>query len=127
FIFQAFVLPALKRKYEIIVLDRWSLSSIVYGIAAGVSPWFVRFLNNVLFKPDVVIILVGKPFDRDDVNDAYEKDEELQRQVAKLYVTMGVDNNQPGTFSVNNEGTPDEILARIVTVLTRRPGGLNTL
>jgi len=83
-IFQIFMLPALERQYDVIILDRWSLSTIVYGAAEGVSEKFTVGLSNLLRKPDHTIILLGSSFPH-AAEDVYESDAVLQQKVREGY------------------------------------------
>jgi len=82
--FQEFVLADLMETNDFVILDRWVLSSIVYGMAAGVRiPWIAE-LSARLKTPDVTIVLHGKAH-VDRHGDAYEKNKLLQEAVRFTY------------------------------------------
>jgi thymidylate kinase len=90
--FQLFWLNKLKKKYDYIVLDRWSLSMWSYGLAAGVNKNVIKMMIKAVDKPDVNVILQGKSFPKEDV-DTYETDVELQRAVHTNYLKAGSDKS----------------------------------
>ena len=90
-IFQTFILPRLEKKNEYIVFDRWSLSTVVYGVAEGVSKEFCEKLYNGLRRPDFTIILLNKSYQH-EAEDVYESDLNLQKNVRNLYADWAVKN-----------------------------------
>lgn len=90
FFFQVFVLPYLVLRNDFVVLDRWSLSSIVYGTASGVGERFVRFLSKFLVNPDMTFVLCGGSYPRGG-KDSYELNVELQSRVRMLYRVWALD------------------------------------
>ena len=89
--FQLFWLSKLKKKYDYIILDRWSLSMWSYGLAAGVDEKIIKRMIRAIDKPDINVILHGKSFPKEDV-DTYETDTSLQRAVHSNY--LEVENNK---------------------------------
>lgn len=86
FVFQWTKLLWLRLTCDFIILDRWSLSAIVYGDAGGADQTFNRALHMFLVRPDLTIVLDGQSFKRcGEVDDVYEKDSALQRAVRKGY------------------------------------------
>lgn len=85
FIFQCTSLLFLKIFYDYVILDRWSLSAVIYGDATGVNPRYNRILYSMLMKPNCTIILCGKTYDRNSIDDVYEKDTALQQKVKDGY------------------------------------------
>lgn len=83
-VFQWRQLPKLEAQYDYIVMDRWSLSTIVYGEATGVPKDYTESLSKKLRKPFLTIVLLGAAH-RHKVEDVYEADGELQRRVRRLY------------------------------------------
>jgi dTMP kinase len=83
-IFQILDLPGLENEYDVIIFDRWSLSSIVYGEASGVSKDFTIKLSKHLRQPDHTFILLGHSFPH-DAEDVYESDVNLQEDVRIRY------------------------------------------
>lgn len=84
--FQLLDLPDLLHDHDVVVLDRWSLSSIVYGDATGVHRGFNRFLARLLRKPDRTVVFAERSYRRASTqDDSYEKDTELQARVREGY------------------------------------------
>jgi len=89
--FQWFTLPSLECEFKYIILDRWSLSTIVYGGAEGVSQSFTVGLSKFLRCPDHTVILLGESFPH-DAEDVYEADLELQKKVREGYTQWALRN-----------------------------------
>ena len=85
--FQLFWLNKLKKKYDYIILDRWSLSMWSYGKAAGVDQRVIKMMIKAVDSPDINIILSGTSFPKEDV-DTYEKDISLQKAVHTNYLEI---------------------------------------
>jgi thymidylate kinase len=83
-LFQWRELPTLEAQYDYIIMDRWSLSTTIYGEATGVPKEFTESLSRRLKKPFHTFILLGKSH-RHKVEDVYEADNNLQQCVRKLY------------------------------------------
>ncbi len=90
-IFQVFTLPYLEERYDAIIMDRWSLSTIVYGAAEGVQKEYTIDLAKKLRQPDHTIILHGKSYSH-EAEDAYEADLDLQNKVREEYANWAFDN-----------------------------------
>lgn len=69
---------------DFVVLDRWSLSSLIYGLATKVNPTVCAQLFAWLKQPDLTIVLDGAGFKRNSL-DSYEKNKELQDAVKSAY------------------------------------------
>lgn len=83
-IFQTFKLPKLERNNDFIIMDRWSLSTVIYGIAEGVSKQFTEDLYYKLKIPDHTILLLGDSH-MSAAEDSYEADSSLQQRVKSYY------------------------------------------
>lgn len=83
-IFQWTILPKLEKHCDYIIFDRWSLSTIIYGAAAGVSLDFTQKLYDRLRKPDFTVVLLGQSHGYVP-EDTYEADDKLQSDVRRLY------------------------------------------
>jgi thymidylate kinase len=90
-VFQEYTLPHLEDRYDAIIMDRWSLSTIVYGAAEGVPKEYTLKLAKKLREPDFTIILHGDSFAH-KAEDTYEADLELQRKVREEYADWARDN-----------------------------------
>lgn len=114
--FQVFKLPDLMSNYDVVILDRWNLSSIAYGDATGVNPMFNRVLYWLLKKPDVTVVLCGSSFKCKETNDVYEKDIDLQRAVRRSYYSW-VQEHPLNHELIDNQGTKDEVHERILDAI----------
>lgn len=113
FIFQWTYLLWLRLTCDFIVLDRWSLSAIVYGDATGVTPWFNRVMYHLLVRPELTLILHGPSFKRNTVDDSYEKDSTLQKAVREGYYDWALDHPDDHEL-INNQGARDEVHATVM-------------
>lgn len=118
FIFQLTYLLWLRLFYDYVILDRWSLSAIVYGDATGVNKWFNRVLYSLLLRPNVTLILHGPSFKRNSVDDVYEKDSELQLAVRKGNYDWAQEHPVDHEL-IDNTGTRDDVHGRIMAVVEK--------
>lgn len=92
-IWQAQQLPKLGSKYDVLILDRWTISSWVYGRASGVDEDEIQCLCEDLIKPDLVFTFLGSSFKTPErPDDCYEADNSFQERVRELYGTWVVRN-----------------------------------
>lgn len=74
------------KKVDFIILDRWHLSSVVYGISGGANQTIVNSFWKVLKEPDITFVFEGENFLNKRENlDSYEKDNLFQKEVLKNY------------------------------------------
>ena len=92
FFFNALTLPKLMNAYDVIILDRWSASVLVYGYASNVNKRLALKMFTSLRHADITVILNGSSFNKDN-KDSYEKDNELQTRVKKYYTEYQNDYN----------------------------------
>lgn len=97
--FQLFKLPKLLFEHDLIILDRWSLSGYVYGKCENVHPWLNELMYRGLKRPDLVVILSGNAYHRDESKDSYENDYALQTNVNLEYVEI---SDTPGHVLIHN-------------------------
>ena len=121
--FQHLYLPTLAVHFDVVVMDRWSLSSRVYGGAAGVPEADTECLLSGLVEPDLTLVFDGEPFASTGEDDAYEADRGFQARVRASYHRWAQET-VPGRVLVNanrgREAIRDEVLA---AVLQRIPPG----
>lgn len=101
---------------DFIILDRWSLSSIVYGGETGANKFFNRILYSFLFTPDVTIVMCGPSFKRDEEMDTYETDSDLQKRVKMSYYNW-VNDHPSDNILIDNQGSVDDVHKRIMSYL----------
>ncbi len=69
-------------------------TSIVWGIATGVDKNYLIKLNSGLLKPDLEIVLVGKPFDTGhEKNHTHEDNRKLVEKVSELHAELALELN----------------------------------
>ena len=83
-IFQLTTLKLLSFTNNYLIFDRWSLSTVVYGSASGLSEEFTVGLMSRLKTPDHTFILYGKSYMK-EAEDVYESDSVLQTKVGESY------------------------------------------
>jgi len=102
--FQHKLLPTLALHFDVVIIDRWNVSTLVYGTEAGVPIETTECILKGIVEPDLVWLFEGEPFAAPDADDAYEADKEFQARLRKGYarwaeahpeITMRVDANRP--------------------------------
>jgi thymidylate kinase len=84
--FQESTLQELESLCDFIVLDRWKMSTDVYGKASGVDEKFVDQMVAQVREPAVTFVLLGDPFnDPRRGDDEYESNTEFQKKVREMY------------------------------------------
>lgn len=114
--FQEFKLPKLEKENDILIFDRWTLSTIVYGAADLADKNKTAELVSRLRKPDLTIVLNG-PAHTDHKDDTYEKDDSIQARVRVLYrdlATIMFHNHR----LINSEDTRINVHNKIVEELS---------
>jgi dTMP kinase len=91
--------------FDYIIFDRWTSSSIAYGLATKVPEWLLNLFKYPLIVPDLVIVLTGKKFSRGS-DDSYEADTELQKSVSEKYSHLvNTKDNHVEISNLNADGT----------------------
>lgn len=114
-LFQTKELSDLDHEYDYLIFDRWSLSTTVYGKAAGVDDGFVNYFYKKLRKPDYTLVLLGKSH-KHEAEDVYEKDEKLQEDVRRLYADW-VNKNPKEGHVVASDCPKESVFTEIIVVL----------
>jgi thymidylate kinase len=107
-VFQERDLPRLESTFDYIIMDRWSLSTTIYGEAAGVSKNFTKKLSDRLRRPFYTFVLLGDSH-KHVVEDVYEADGYLQRRVRELYEKWA--NQHPSVCSIIDCNRSREIIS----------------
>lgn len=107
-IFQWFSLRKLEKNYDYIIMDRWSLSTVVYGKATGVPSEFTEKLHARLRRPEFTFLLLG-PAHKHSAEDVYESDAELQENVRRIYLEWSKEH--PAYCKVIDCTQPREVIA----------------
>jgi dTMP kinase len=114
-IFQVLSLPSLLKTYDYVILDRWSLSTIVYGTAEGIDPKFSQDLADKLISPDYTVLLLGKSH-MGAAEDVYEADVNLQMKVRNLYMDWAIFNSQNSSI-VDCGLSKEEVFQNVIQTL----------
>lgn len=117
-IFQWTILPKLESTCDYIVMDRWSLSTVVYGAATGVHEHFTDKLYQRLRKPDHTFVLLG-PSHKHIAEDVYESDDALQKKVRELYSSWA-EKNHEHSFVIDCSLTREEVSSKIINRLVEK-------
>lgn len=120
--FQYFFLPLLKKKYDYVIFDRWSLSSLVYGESSGVNFNMNLSLFKKLEVPDLTVVING-PARNDEARDSYESDKSFQAVVRANYA-LWCEKNPKNLKTVNSLGTRDEVHKKIIKSLYEAFGSI---
>jgi dTMP kinase len=100
-LFQNRYLPNLAWHNDVVVLDRWNVSTLVYGAESGVPEETTRCILKGLVEPDLVLIFDGEPFSSPDEDDAYEADKAFQSRIRQRYVEWGNSNSNAMFIKAN--------------------------
>jgi thymidylate kinase len=121
--FQAFVLPRLRRDYDFIIADRWRLSALIYGNVGGVNRTLNRLCYSLLAPADFTIVFYDARLNTTS-EDVYEADTTFQNNVRCAYRVHASLNFEDHAV-VKNTGTVEQVHARVVETLLGH-GMLNT-
>lgn len=101
---------------DFLILDRFTLSNLAFGVARGVDLDWLRGLAKKIRQPDLTFILdisAETSFNRKPERDILEMDEELQRRARVVYQTLArrLSDEEDCLIQVidANTATPDEI------------------
>lgn len=82
--FQVHFLPNLAHHFDVVILDRWNLSTRVYGRVSGVKEDTTEAILDGILEPDLNIVLDGDPFPKEGL-DTWEANLVFQSRVRELY------------------------------------------
>lgn len=77
-------LPTLAMYHNVIVLDRWTLSTEIYGAAGGAHPDVTAHLLRHVCPADLNLVIDAPPWPKPD-RDVLERDNPFQSRVRTLY------------------------------------------
>jgi dTMP kinase len=120
-IWQSYDLPNLQEKYDVIVMDRWTLSTKVYGGASGVEEKTTEVMTRGLIQPQLTILLDGEPFPMEAKPDAYEADKEFQSDVRRRYLQLASSEDSTHIVSANRsqEEVHQDIMVPVMKLVNR--------
>jgi len=108
-------------KYRIIILDRWTLSSIAYGLASGLDEDFIQSLNEGLLEPDVWLVFLNDSFSRKEKgDDAYEKVSTFQQKVRQNYMNwVEAGSNTKARHVFKAQSTVESTHSQVMSVIEK--------
>jgi dTMP kinase len=116
--FQKNFLPNLASHYDVLILDRWTLSTRVYGIASGVSEGATNEILEGIVEPDLTLVFDGKPFPKEGL-DVWEANIPFQNRVRELYMAHCA--KEPERFvKIDAERPVDVIQEEVLTTVRNR-------
>jgi dTMP kinase len=110
---------------DFIVLDRYVLSNLAFGVAKGLDIDWLRDLQKKIRKPDITFILDISPETsvqrRSEGRDKYEQDLALLEKARNSYLDLAstLQNEGELIFVINGERDPEEVQAEIQEVLIK--------
>jgi thymidylate kinase len=84
--FQTRFLPTLAGHYDVVVLDRWTTSTRVYGAASGVPEETTDAILEEVVPADLTLVLDRSPLPKADL-DSYESNTPFQQAVRQGYLS----------------------------------------
>jgi dTMP kinase len=104
-----------------VIVNRYSESNIVYGLANGLEIEWLTALEQGVPKPDLVVVLdaphTGLTSRRPGAKDSYEKDSALQLRASELYRDLA---KRFGWVVVDASGDIEAVHRSIVEVVKER-------
>jgi len=119
--FQNSYLPTLASHFDVVVIDRWNTSTLVYGAEAGVPEETTNCILKGIVEPDLVFLFDGQPFVSPDEDDAYEADKDFQRRLRDRYRAWGEAHPETAIIVNANRG-PEVITEELLEKLQVRTG-----
>jgi thymidylate kinase len=116
--FQFGELRRLRKQYDYVVLDRWDLSSLVYGLATGVNP-LVLLLNALMTEASLYVVMVDRECSKSN-KDSYESDVALQLFVNRYYRVWAEEHNGKNAVLINVDKSVDITHCEIVDAIVRK-------
>ena len=120
--FQQRYLPTLASHFDVVLVDRWSLSTRVYGTEAGVPLDVTECVLKDIVEPDLTLVFDGEPFGVVGKDGAYEADGEFQARVRARYRRWAQEGDDDRVLVSANRGTEiirDELIEIVQRSLRR--------
>jgi dTMP kinase len=119
--FQHRFLPTLAGHFDVVVLDRWILSGLVYGAQAGIPDDVQACIQHGLVVPDLTLVFDGQPFPAPDDDDSYEADQGFQQRIRDGFRSWA--QQRPDQALVVGANRPEKIVcAELVGAIQRLLG-----
>jgi len=118
-IMQTQYLQGLAMHFDVILLDRWTPSTWVYGRVSGVTDDQTETILQDVWDPDFTVILDGKSFDMPDKRaDDYEKSVAFQESIREGYLQW-FETHQENAAIVNANRDRHTVSSDIAEVVLR--------
>jgi len=117
YVCQTLELPRYEEQYDYVILDRWHLSSEVYGEASAVNKELLDIVARVLTRVDTTFVLLGPPHMKEG-RDVYERDTEFQQNVRKIY--KGMTEKDPSLVQIKADQPIESVHDAIMSYLSLR-------
>lgn len=90
-----------------IIMDRYDIDALVYGVVDGCGKNWTSELNKLLIPSDIAIYFDGPQYKRESEKDLYEDNEEFMNNIKStfdsLFKTSSYNNTKLVTFNTRNE------------------------
>lgn len=117
--FTRFDLPVLSQVLDVLIVDRYITSGLVYGRVDGVCADDILLFDRETKKPNLNIILTASPETLMNRMNSKEKDRyenfETQKKVIEYYKT--IHTYFPKTVYIDAETTPSEVLRSTIAAI----------
>lgn len=113
-------LEMMSKENEILILNRYYQSNIVYGLAEGLPLEWLETLDKGLPKEDLTIVIdisVETMINRTNKLDLFEGDIEKMKRVRTIYKEL---TSRYGWVIINGEKNKEEVHKDILSVLSER-------
>ena len=115
---KASIIRRYQKEAKAIIVNRYTESNLVYGLANGLSIDWLAALEKGIPQTDLVIVLDAPPKlldSRRSNKDSYEKSQGLQAKTSSLYKELA---SRFGWRVIDATGSVEEIHNRIVSLIT---------
>lgn len=110
---------------DFLILDRYTLSQIVYGLASGSDERWISSLQKYMRKPDIDIVIDipaevsmrRKGKHNNGENDRYESDVKMLQEVREIYKYISTEYSAPVKEVVNGERSIHDVHDEIFKIV----------
>ena len=111
-----------------IIMDRYDIDALVYGIVDGCGKEWTNELNKLLIPSDIAIYFDGPQYKREQEKDLYEDNEEFMLNIKSNFDTLfknsKYNNTKLVTFNTRNEPkekVSERLLGMVEYLLMEKP------
>lgn len=102
-------------RYDYLIFDRWSVSSLVYGNSSGANRLVTDVFYRLMKRVDAVVVINGEPRNL-EARDYYEADRNFQKLISNSY-SEWVKENSELAREVSSAGSREEVHKRVLNSL----------